>query len=175
MQPEADTQSAITTAELINKVRSSRNQCEQEVSSLVNETAELRTMQTSNVQHLESLAKALRTQQAEIVECERIVKAVGPIVLAALSRRTHRKPGWKAKVKARTVQVLEPHKLYSPSEVAAILNVSYDTALRRMLDMPGVMDFGTRESRFKRPKRKLRVSGKGLGEYIRQHILDESN
>ncbi len=85
---------------------------------------------------------------------------------------THRKPGWKAKAKAQPVPQIDTHKLYSPSQVAAILNVSYDTAIRRMLGMKGVMDMGTPETLHKRGKRMLRISGKHLSEFFRKHTLE---
>jgi hypothetical protein len=77
------------------------------------------------------------------------------------------------KHRARNIKLppLDPHKLYTPSEVASMLNVSYDTAIRRMKDMPGCVDLGTKETRHKRPKAKLRVSGKHLQSYLRNHSL----
>jgi hypothetical protein len=57
---------------------------------------------------------------------------------------------------------IEPEQYYSPGQVAAVLNLSYDTALRRMLKMKGVVDFGTPTRRYKRGKKKLRISGKNL-------------
>lgn len=205
-----DVQPQSENDELINKVRSSGNQFEQELGALVAEVAELRTMQTSNIQQLESLAKTLPAPQAELSLATRRmgerrttlasmeqrvssveqtvssvaslsrslqsdIERVGPLVLAALSRRTHRKPGWKAKVKAIPVPVLEPHRNYNVVEVAAILGLKYDTALRRITTEMRFQDHGTRETRFKRPKRKLTVSGKDLAEYIRKHTVDESN
>ena len=156
------------TRDELMKMVPSCNQFEQEV-------AEARTQLTSLEQKTSSVEFLFRSMVSDIVECERIVKDVGPFVLALVSGRTHRKPGWKAKVKARAVSGVEPHKYYSPADVAAILNVSYDTSIRRMLEMPGVVDFGTQESRFKRPKRKLRISGRDLMDYIRKHTVDESN
>jgi len=49
----------------------------------------------------------------------------------------------------------------SRSRPLAILNVSYDAAMRLMLKMKGVADFGTPTRRYK-PGRKLRISGKNL-------------
>jgi hypothetical protein len=191
-----DVQPQSENDELINKVRSSRNQFEQEFSTLVSEIAELRTMRTSNIQQLESLTHHMSERRTTLASMEQRVSSmeqtvssvaslsrslqsdvekVAPFVFAALSRRTHRKSGWKAKVKTMDIPVLELRRYYSPREVAAIIGVSYDTAIRRMLEMPGVMDFGTKETRFKRPKRKLRISGRDLMDYIRKHRLDESN
>ncbi len=52
----------------------------------------------------------------------------------------------------RTVRPALP-KRYTPSEVAALLNVSYDTAVRRMQRMKGCVDMGTQTKRYKRGKR----------------------
>jgi hypothetical protein len=38
---------------------------------------------------------------------------------------------------------IEPEQNYAPSEVAAILNLSYDSASRLRQKMPGVVDLGT--------------------------------
>ena len=74
--------------------------------------------------------------------------------------------GFKQRARKLTVTI-EPDKNYSPSEVAAILNVSYDSASRLMLKMKGVVDFGTQTRRYKRGKKKLRISGKNLLEFQR--------
>jgi DNA-binding protein H-NS len=174
MQPEADTQSAVTTDELINNVRSNRNQVMQELSSLVNKMAERRTQVTSMEQRTSSVELLSRNLRSEAEKIEQKLNAVGPLVLAALSRRTHRQPGWKAKVKALPVPVIEPHKNYGPRELAAIMGVSYDTAIRRMEEMHGVMDFGTKETHLKRQKRKLRVSGRNITDYFRKRTVDSS-
>ena len=57
-------------------------------------------------------------------------------------------------------------EIYAPSEVAAILNVSYDAALRLMQKMKGVVDLGTPTRRYKRGKKKLRISGKNLLAFL---------
>jgi hypothetical protein len=64
---------------------------------------------------------------------------------------------------------IDPKELYTPKDVAAILHVSYFTALRRMVTMPGVVDIGSKEKRFKRRKRLLRISGAKLKEWMRNH------
>lgn len=74
--------------------------------------------------------------------------------------------GYKQRARGQTVE-LQPERNYSPSEVAAILNVSYDAASRFMLKMPGVVDLGTPTRRYKRGKKKLRVSGKNLVKFLR--------
>ncbi|HLM79015.1 MAG TPA: hypothetical protein VK302_00140 [Terriglobales bacterium] len=74
--------------------------------------------------------------------------------------------GWKQRARATQPVAIDPHKLYSPSDVSALLNVSYDTAIRRMQTMQGCVDMGTKERRYKRGKRMLRISGKHLREYL---------
>ena len=61
---------------------------------------------------------------------------------------------------------IKADRLYAPSEVAAILNVSYDAALRLMQKMKGVVDLGTPTRRYKRGKKKLRISGKNLLAFL---------
>jgi len=73
---------------------------------------------------------------------------------------------FKQRARKQTVE-LKPDKLYTPSEVAALLNVSYDTAVRRMLTMKGCVDMGTQTKRYKRGKRMLRISGKNLIAFLR--------
>jgi hypothetical protein len=68
---------------------------------------------------------------------------------------------------------LKPDKRYTPSEVAALLNVSYDTAVRRMLTMKGCVDMGTQTKRYKRGKRLLRISGKHLVAYLRSKTKEQ--
>ena len=74
--------------------------------------------------------------------------------------------GYKQLVRSQRVKI-EPEHNYSPGEVAAALNLSYDSALRRMPKMKGVVDFGTPTRRYKRGKRKLRISGRNLLAYPR--------
>ena len=78
--------------------------------------------------------------------------------------------GYKQQVRKQKVEI-EPEKNYSPGQVAAALNVSYDAALRKMLKMKGVVDLGTPTRRFKRGKRKLRISGKNLLAFLRSKTL----
>jgi len=75
--------------------------------------------------------------------------------------------GYKQRMRNRTFKI-EPERNYAPSEVAAILNVSYDAALRLMQKMEGVVDLGTPTRRYKRGKKKLRISGKNLLEFRRR-------
>ena len=73
---------------------------------------------------------------------------------------------FKQRARKQTVE-LKPDKLYTPSEVAALLNVSYDTAVRRMRSMKGCVDMGTQTKRYKRGKKLLRISGKNLVAFLR--------
>ena len=73
---------------------------------------------------------------------------------------------FKQHARKQTVE-LKPDKLYTPSEVAALLNVSYDTAVRRMQSMKGCVDMGTQTKRYKRGKKLLRISGKNLVAFLR--------
>ena len=73
--------------------------------------------------------------------------------------------GYKQRLRKLTIKV-EPDRNYAPGEVAAILNVSYDAASRLMLKMKGVVDLGTPTRRYKRGKKKLRISGKNLSKFL---------
>jgi len=59
-------------------------------------------------------------------------------------------------------QTLVPDKLYSPGEVAEIISVSYNTALRLMERSGKTIDLAKPRTR----KRLLRIRGKHLREYI---------
>ena len=72
------------------------------------------------------------------------------------------------KTKATAIDSL---RLYTPAEVAHILAVSYDTAVRRMRNMKGCIDLGSKERMHKRPKAKLRISGKHLQAYLQNREL----
>jgi hypothetical protein len=74
-------------------------------------------------------------------------------------------------MRTRTIEI-KPERNYAPGEVAAILNESYDAALRHMKTMKGVVDLGTPTRRYKRGKKKLRVSGKNLSAFIRSKTKD---
>lgn len=80
------------------------------------------------------------------------------------------RPGYKQRVRNQRVKI-EPEHNYSPGEVAAALNLSYDAALRRMSKMKGVFDLGTPTRRYKRGKRKLRISGKNLLAFQRSKTI----
>ena len=79
--------------------------------------------------------------------------------------------GYKQRMRKRTIKIV-PEQNYAPSEVAAILNVSYDAASRLMQKMKGVVDLGTPTRRYKRGKRKLRISGKNLLTFLRNKTRD---
>ena len=72
---------------------------------------------------------------------------------------------WKDRVREREI-VIDSRKMYSPADVAAYLDVSYDTAIRRMWKMPGVVNLGTKEKLHRRGKAILRISGKNLLEFL---------
>jgi hypothetical protein len=78
--------------------------------------------------------------------------------------------GYKQLVRSQRVKI-EPEQTYSPGEVAAALNLSYDSALRRMQKMKGVVDLGTPTRRYKRGKKKLRISGKNLLAFLRSKTV----
>jgi hypothetical protein len=78
--------------------------------------------------------------------------------------------GYKQQVRNQRVKI-EPEQNYDPGQVAAALNLSYDTALRRMPKMKGVVDYGTPTRRYKRGKRKLRISGKNLLAFQRSKTV----
>jgi hypothetical protein len=79
--------------------------------------------------------------------------------------------GYKQLARKQTVKI-EPERNYSPREVAAILNISYDAALRAMLKMKGVVDLGTPTRRYNRGKKKLRISSKNLLTFLRSKTKD---
>ena len=60
---------------------------------------------------------------------------------------------------------IDPHRRFTPSDVAASLNCSYDTAIRWMRGMPGVINLGAKERRFRRRKAMLRIFGGDLQSY----------
>ena len=94
---------------------------------------------------------------------------VGRDIYDALAKR-HR-AHYKKKARQNAAPI-DPHKNYRPSEVAAILNVSYDTAIRRMQKMKGAVDMGTEERRYKRGKKLLVISGKNLAAYLRNKSVE---
>lgn len=79
--------------------------------------------------------------------------------------------GYKQRMRKQTIKI-DPDQNYAPSEIAAFLNVSYDAALRIMQNMKGVVDLGTPTRRYKRGKRKLRISGKNLLKFLKSKTKD---
>ena len=75
--------------------------------------------------------------------------------------------GYKQRARKQAVQFKADDTMYEPKQVAAILNVSYDAAIGLMQKMKGVVDFGTPTRRYKRGKKKLRISGKNLLAFLR--------
>jgi len=102
------------------------------------------------------VAGIIRTSDCYVSEHEDIYKV--PTVTG--------RHGYKQLARKQSVKI-EPEQNYSPGEVAAALNLSYDAALRLMLKMKGVIDFGTPTRRYKRGKRKMRISGKNLLAFLR--------
>jgi hypothetical protein len=80
--------------------------------------------------------------------------------------------GYKQRARKQAVQFKTDDTMYDPTQVAAILNVSYDAALRLMEKMKGVVDLGTPTRRYKRGKKKLRISGKNLLKFLRSKTKD---
>ena len=74
--------------------------------------------------------------------------------------------GFGVQARAQQPLAINPHKFYSPAEIAALLGVSYDTAIRRMEKMHGCINMGPVERRYKRGKRMLRISGTHLRVYL---------
>jgi hypothetical protein len=54
----------------------------------------------------------------------------------------------------------------TPQEVADILKISRDTVIRKFKSRPGVLDFGSSESRFKRRYRVFRIPRQTLERFI---------
>lgn len=106
--------------------------------------------------HLIEDASVIRTPKSDVGDHRE-----GSQVLVRENRR-----GYKQRVRNQKVKI-EPEHNYSPGEVAAVLNLSYDSALRRMHKMKGVADFGTPTRRYKRGKKKLRISGRNLLAYLK--------
>lgn len=77
---------------------------------------------------------------------------------------------WKARVREQVLEI-DPRRRYGPAEVAAALNCSYDTAIRRMRRMSGTRNLGTKEGRFQRGKAMLRILGSDLLAYLDDHKL----
>jgi hypothetical protein len=77
---------------------------------------------------------------------------------------------WKNQARSQTIEI-DRRIRYKPADVAAILNCSYDTAIRRMRRMPGVSNLGVKQGRFTRGKAMLRILGSDLQAYLDDHKL----
>ena len=97
------------------------------------------------------------------------LRKVGKDIYELITYSGH--PSFKQRARRQTVE-LKPDKLYTPSQVAALLNVSYDTAVRRMKRMKGCVDMGTQTQRYKRGKKMLRISGKHFVAYIKGKTIE---
>lgn len=73
-------------------------------------------------------------------------------------------PDWKREARGKQIK-LDPDRNYCPAEVAAIINRSYDTALRLMKKL-GAPNLGTPTRRYKRGKSMYVVSGRKLMNYL---------
>jgi hypothetical protein len=56
-----------------------------------------------------------------------------PLIGAELEE-VKKKFQYKKTLRSKPPKAIDPHKNYSPAEVATLLNISYDTAIRRMED-----------------------------------------
>jgi hypothetical protein len=79
--------------------------------------------------------------------------------------------GDKQRMRKRTLKIV-PEQNYAPSEVAAILDVGYDAAPRLTQKMKSMVDLGTPTRRYKRGKKKLRISGKNLLAFLKTETRD---
>jgi hypothetical protein len=82
-----------------------------------------------------------------------------------------RPTGYKQRVRRQHIE-LKPDARYRQGEVAAVLNVGYDTAGRRMLQMKSCVDEGTKTRRYKRGKRLLTVTGRDILARLRNKTVN---
>jgi len=61
---------------------------------------------------------------------------------------------------------LQISELLTPAEVATVLKVSIKTAIRKFEAVPGVIDLGADETRFKRRYRVLRIPRPVLERFL---------
>lgn len=87
------------------------------------------------------------------------LKSVGQNIYNLLNMQAEAEQNWK---KRRVDVELKPDYLYSPREVAAVLSVSYDTAVRVMQRMKRSANLASPRAK----KRLLRVKGSDLRDYI---------
>jgi hypothetical protein len=81
---------------------------------------------------------------------------------ALLTSFRNQNRNWKQAARSLPLAPLDANKLYFPKEVASILGVSYNTNLRFMTKMRGVVDMGMPEKMHKRGKKMLRIKGSRL-------------
>ena len=84
---------------------------------------------------------------------------VGYDIYNQLNRPREKRQMWKRRVGSVEIK---PDYLYSPREVAAVLSVSYDTAIRIMCRMKRTANLAKPHAK----KRLLRVKGSDLRDYI---------
>jgi hypothetical protein len=84
---------------------------------------------------------------------------VGQDIYDLLNIPTKQKSAWK---RQRGHVEIKSDYLYSPREVAAVLSVSYDTAIRTMERMKRTANLAKHKSK----KRLLRVKGSDLRDYL---------
>jgi hypothetical protein len=84
---------------------------------------------------------------------------VGQSIYEHLNNPPRQTQGWK---KQRVNVEIKPDHLYSPREVAAVMSVSYDTAVRTMQRMKRTANLAKPRAK----KRLLRVKGSDLRDYI---------
>jgi Fic family protein len=123
------------------------------------------------IHHIQTASKELSRLEAEVLRLEQRIQTAQRTLREATDTHPSRR-SFKQRARKQIVE-LNPDKLYTPSEVAALLNVSYDTAVRRMLTMKGCVDMGTQTKRYKRGKRLLRINGKHLVAYIRSKTKEQ--
>ena len=92
------------------------------------------------------------------------LKKVGQDIYHLLNVPPKRQQAWKNRVVSVEIK---PDHTYSPREFAAVLSVSYDTALRIMNRMKRVANLTTKP---RAKKRLLRIKGSDLRAYIQDKL-----
>jgi hypothetical protein len=87
------------------------------------------------------------------------LKKVGQDIYDLLNVPPRNRQAWKKRVVSVEIK---PDHTYSPREVAAVLSVSYDTALRIMSRMKRIANFAKPRTK----KRLPRIKGSDLRDYI---------
>ncbi len=86
--------------------------------------------------------------------------SIGQDIYRHLNPQAEKEQDWKKRLPV--VEIIRPHHLYSPKEVAAVLSVSYETAVRTMVRMKRSVNLAKPRAK----KRLLRVKGSDLLDYI---------